>query len=116
MKVPHDKISTGPSPLEGPYAPNTLLRQSQRLLEGEVDGSETVVVDEAGDLLVLDKFGYMKQATRDGKGNYYVKGNATYLGAGRPLGGHIAPSGDFLICDSTKVDELSSLLPSCVVC
>jgi len=100
-EIPEGKLSRGGSPSEGPYAPNTALRAATRVLEGEVHGSESVAVMEGGDLVLLDKYGYMRRAAAAG-GAFRLKGSATYLGAGRPLGGHVTASGEMIICDSVK--------------
>ena len=92
---------------EGAYAPNTLLRNSVRLLEGSVQGSETVTAIGGSDLLLLDKFGYMKRAVPDGSGGFQLSGHAKYLGAGRPLGGHVLANGQVVVCDSVKVSSRS---------
>eukprot|EP00873_Tetraselmis_striata_P024714 jgi/Tetstr1/444978/TSEL_003371.t1 len=102
-EIPEGKLSRGGSPSEGPYAPNTALRAATRVLEGEVHGSESVAVMEGGDLVLLDKYGYMRRAaTASPGGAFRLKGSATYLGAGRPLGGHVTASGEMIICDSVK--------------
>ena len=92
--------------MEGAYEPNTLLRHASRILEGNAEGSETVAFDAEGNMILLDKFGYLKTATRSSNGTFQLSGNDLYLGAGRPLGGHMLPSGELVVCDSVKVSTV----------
>ena len=116
VQVAPGKLSTGPSPLEGAYEPNTLLRHASRILEGKVEGSETVAFDSEGNMILLDKFGYLKTATRASNGTFELSGHDVYLGAGRPLGGHMLPSGDLVVCDSVKVNTTVPLALTCRTC
>ena len=109
-QVAEGKLSPGPSSFEGAYKPNILLRQARRILEDKVNGPDTVVFDSSGNMMLMDKFGYLKHASRSPNGTFNIAGENLYLGAGRPLGGHILPSGELVICDSVKVGTLVLLL------
>lgn len=98
--------SSGPV-LEGRFAPNEKLRRATRLFEGQVIGAESVAVSSKGELIMLDKFGYVHRARsvlKDGKLEYLLEGKAPlYIGPGRPLGYHVSDDGgSLLVCDSLK--------------
>ena len=118
MAIPPER-QPHPAPLEGLFAPNTLLRQhAQRLFEGQVLGSESVAVDERdGTLWMLDRRGHLWSATPDVKAKTGTAGDgsgsssssyhlslqpAAYVGPGRPLGFHEDSQGNLIICDSLK--------------
>lgn len=99
-----------PSTLEGPYAPNELLKRAHRLFDGVVHSSETVVVSPGGNLTLLDKYGYVYEAEPASKAPNAVFPDEfvldlpprAYVGPGRPLGFHYDAHGNLIICDSLK--------------
>ena len=94
-----------PTPLEGVvkagFDARLLRNATTRLFEGRVQGAESVaVVPESGDLVLLDRYGYLHRASATPDG-YALQENRTYLGPGRPLGFHVSGD-DVTICDSLK--------------
>lgn len=73
-----------------------------RLFEGSAAGVESVVVRPDGGLILLDKYGYLREAD-PGPGRSYVPSQRPplYVGPGRPLGGHVSADGtSVLVCNS----------------
>ncbi|KAF8061129.1 Apmap [Scenedesmus sp. PABB004] len=100
--VSEDVLPWRPAPLEGPFAPNTRLRDAVRLFEGRVLGAESVAVAPGGGLALLDRYGRLLEAARaPGGGGYDLAPRPrAALGGGRPLGYHFDAAGDLLVCDS----------------
>lgn len=98
--------STFPADLSGAFAPNQKLKDAKRIFATKVDGSESVAVTPSGDLIMLDKFGFLHQAKAklgsiEGDGFELLRSH--YIGPGRPLGFHVVEGGAALIvCDSLK--------------
>ena len=86
-----------PPVLEGAWAPNDRLRAATRLFEGVVAGSESVATLDGGDLLLVDKFGWVWISA----GGTATPTRTWYVGPGRPLGFH-AHRGKLLVACSTK--------------
>ncbi|KAG2486526.1 hypothetical protein HYH03_014827 [Edaphochlamys debaryana] len=96
--------------MEGPYAPNEVLRKAHRLFDNVIQSSETVAVSPGGNLTLLDKYGYVYEAEPASKVPNAVFPNEwaldlpalDYLGPGRPLGFHYDAQGNLIVCDSLK--------------
>ncbi|GLC34854.1 hypothetical protein PLESTM_000247100 [Pleodorina starrii] len=103
-------LPTNPSPLEGVYAPNELLRKGHRLFEGVIQASEHVAFSPGGNMTLLDKFGYMYEAEPAASvpGAVFPEEwaldlpAAAYIGPGRPLGFHYDGEGNLIIADALK--------------
>lgn len=95
-----------PPELAGPFASNERLKAAKRLFKGEILGSESVAVTPKGELVMLDRYGYVYVAAPTGKGehDYALKSERRlYIGPGRPLGFHVVEAGSaLLVCDSLK--------------
>ena len=89
-----------PPTFEGPLALNERLHGVQVLFKGTIIGSESVAVAANGDLIMLDRQGFVHRATRKAAG-YVLDGAPMYAGPGRPLGFHVHGD-DLFICDSLK--------------
>ncbi|CAE8620085.1 unnamed protein product [Polarella glacialis] len=99
--------SAFPPDLSGPFARNERLRAAKKLFVGQVFGSESVAVTPGGDLLMLDKFGFLHRAKprgAPGSSDFELsQERPLYIGPGRPLGFHIVEEGAaLLVCDSLK--------------
>ncbi|EFJ42499.1 strictosidine synthase [Volvox carteri f. nagariensis] len=104
-------LPTNPMPLEGPYAPNEILRKGHRLFDGVIQSSEHVAISPEGNLTLIDKFGYVYEAApaTSVPGAVYPEEWApdlppvAYIGpAGRPLGFHHDGAGNLIIADALK--------------
>ena len=88
----------------GPYAPNQRLKTAVRLLETEVMGSECVAVSAEGDLILMDRQGFVFRATPSkdkqaaGQLAYTTAGPSFYVGPGRPLGFHLSGKWLYFCC------------------
>eukprot|EP00965_Chrysotila_dentata_P237962 6202217-Pleurochrysis_carterae.AAC.4 len=113
LQIPPDQLALlagnirGPAlkpVLEGAYAANAKLKSTKRLFEEIVVGAESVAVMPSGELIMLDKFGYMHRAAPTKGGEYSLRHDEKlYIGPGRPLGYHIVNGGKaLLVCDSLK--------------
>jgi len=109
MEISPERIQRMPSSaptFSGKFQRNERLKNAVRLFEGQVHGSESVAVLKGGELLMLDKYGYLLRATRTEDGNYKSTlddGPRLYIGPGRPLGYHVVDGGAaLLVCDSVK--------------
>ena len=72
-----------------------------RLFEGHVHGSESVAISTDGQLLMLDRYGFLHRAKQDSRARYVLQNASGYLGPGRPLGSHVTRDGSaILICNS----------------
>ena len=69
LEVPTDSPYLTEPPSEMIYSTrfqrNDRLQAAQRLFEGKIQGSESVAVSPSGELIMLDKFGYVHRASRD---------------------------------------------------
>jgi hypothetical protein len=52
---------------------------------------------------MLDKWGYVHIASKEGDSYQLEPEPLCYVGPGRPLGFHHTPDGNLVICDSLKV-------------
>ena len=98
------KGSSIPADMSGPFAANEKLHMAKRLFEREISGSESVAVTPSGDLIMLDRLGYVHRAVPAemyGSG-YDLKKPPLYIGPGRPLGFHVLGDDTLLVCDSLK--------------
>jgi len=78
------------------------LRSAELLFIGRVQGAESVAVSPDGELVMLDKFGWLHSA-REMNGQYVLSERELYIGPGRPLGYHLMDGGRIvLVCDSLK--------------
>ncbi len=107
LDIPNSTLARlTPGSFEPPFALNGRLQAATRLFEGQVSGSESVAVTPAGDLIMLDKYGFVHRAVREpSSGEYTLRADAptTYIGPGRPLGYHVVEDGAaLLVCDSLK--------------
>ena len=92
-----------PFTFDPPFDRNERLRSATRLFEGQIHGSESVAVRPNGELVMLDKFGYLHRAHPDTDELYVLNASALYIGPGRPLGFHVVDQGAaLLVCDSLK--------------
>jgi len=98
--------SVFPPNLTGPFARNRRLQAAVRLFEGKILGSESVAVTPGGELIMLDKFGYVHRArpsAQDPEAFELATAPPLYIGPGRPLGFHSVEDGVALVvCDSLK--------------
>jgi len=90
-----------------PFLKNDRLKEARRLFQGQVTGSESVAVMRSGELLMLDRWGYMRRAGRKEGGDdlsyELVEETPLYIGPGRPLGFHPVEAGRALVvCDSLR--------------
>mmetsp|Transcript_13785 Transcript_13785/g.45988 ORF Transcript_13785/g.45988 Transcript_13785/m.45988 type:complete len:249 (-) Transcript_13785:74-820(-) len=97
--------SAFPAALVGVFESNRRLRGATLLFTEEVHGSECVGVAPNGDLLMLDRHGFVFRATpqqrKGGALAYELSKERHYVGPGRPLGFHVA--GEWLyVCCSLK--------------
>ncbi len=56
-----------------------------------------------GTLYMLDKFGYLLKAAKQGSNYTLQPSPAAYVGPGRPLGFHFDAAGNLIIADAPKV-------------
>jgi sugar lactone lactonase YvrE len=95
-----------PKEFAAPFLRNEELRKARRLFEGQIHGSESVAVRPNGELVMLDKFGYLhtgRLGDGDGAPDVLDEKPALYIGPGRPLGFHVVDQGAaVLVCDSVK--------------
>ncbi|GFR47986.1 hypothetical protein Agub_g9810, partial [Astrephomene gubernaculifera] len=115
-------LPTNPSPLEGVYAPNELLRKAHRLFDGVVQSSEHVEVSPGGNLTLMDKYGYVYEAepAKNVPNAVFPDEWAldlpplAYVGPGRPLGFHHDAEGRLVFADALKglmrLDKRSGVL------
>lgn len=100
--IPEDLLPK-PAPLEGVFAPNEVLKKAERLFDGRIDSSESVVFAPDGSLIMLDKFGNVWQAARADGGSEQFRLRPkplTRLGLGRPLGFHADKDGNLIVCNA----------------
>ena len=88
-----------PPALEGPLAPNELLRKAQRLAEGEVIGPEDVAVDAEGRIYGSCEDGRIVRLETDGSG-FRLETLADT--GGRPLGLHFDAEGRLIVADRDR--------------
>uniref|UniRef100_A0A383VRX2 SMP-30/Gluconolactonase/LRE-like region domain-containing protein n=1 Tax=Tetradesmus obliquus TaxID=3088 RepID=A0A383VRX2_TETOB len=99
---PEDVLPWHPQPMEGDFTTNTRL-QAIRLFEGEMDGSESVIVSPDGRAMMLNKFGGVFEAFETPDGRFELNRTAkAWLGPGRPLGAAFDAHGNIIICDALK--------------
>lgn len=68
------------------------------------DHAESVTIAADGHLVMLDKYGYVHEATEGKHGQFELsKQPVAYVGPGRPLGAQFDTDGNLIICDSLKV-------------
>ena len=69
---------------------------------------ESVVVGPQGQLVMLDRYNHLWEATQDPGTKAWVLSSEprTRLGPGRPLGYHFDHQGDLIVCDSLKVGHV----------
>eukprot|EP00877_Chromochloris_zofingiensis_P013931 jgi/Chrzof1/8792/Cz03g24210.t1 len=102
-KVPSSVYPWHARSLEGPLSPNSHLTKVTRLFEGSIQGSESVTIAADGHLVMLDKYGYVHEATEGKHGQFELsKQPVAYVGPGRPLGAQFDTDGNLIICDSLK--------------
>lgn len=67
--------------------------------------AESVVVGPQGQLVMLDRYNHLWEATQDPKTGEWVLSPEprAKLGPGRPLGYHFDHDGNLIVCDSLKV-------------
>lgn len=80
----------------GPYAPNQLLDQTERLGKGRIDGPEDVDVDTQGRIYGATADGKIVRVLKDGNVETVAETG------GRPLGLHWDAQGKLIICDAFK--------------
>ena len=76
-----------------------------RLFEGQIEGAESIGLTSRGDVIMLDKYGYVFRARKNVTSDHFTLENPEmYIGPGRPLGFHILSDDDesLLVCDSLK--------------
>ncbi len=83
--------------LEGPYAPNTILKDAQRLLVGVGRGPEAVAIDASGAVYTGYEDGRLVRLAPEGD-RYRELANT----GGRPLGLVVEADGSLLVADSGK--------------
>jgi hypothetical protein len=109
LEIPPERIALMPGgangsripPLfQGPYELNKKLKAAVRLFEKEVVGSECVGVTERGELIMLDRQGYVFRATpvKGSAKDYQLTGSSFYVGPGRPLGFQISGKWLYFCC------------------
>lgn len=108
VSVPPHLLPVRPSPLVDDFAPNTKLEETELFLKNEIQGPETVILDDDGKtIFLLDKFGYVFKGAIMERPNGVLsvqldKHAYAYLGPGRPLGAELDKDGNLIICDSLK--------------
>lgn len=102
--APEGVFNWKPRPLEGALTPNTRLRSATRLFDGLIKGAESVVVGPQGQLVMLDRYNHLWEATQDPATKAWVLSAEprARLGPGRPLGHHFDHQGNLIMCDSLK--------------
>eukprot|EP00884_Botryococcus_braunii_P013676 jgi/Botrbrau1/22309/Bobra.0138s0060.2 len=103
VSVVNETMIPKPRPLEGVFAPNTLLRGAVRLFKGQVLGSESVGVAGDGSLVMCDRYGAVWKAvpSATSEGGYKLDpAPVAYLAPGRPLGFHLDHQGDLIVCNA----------------
>lgn len=93
-----DPLAYDPPPapaLIGPLAPNEALRSAELLAEGRIHGPEDVAFDSAGRLYAATADGTVERFDASGPQRFATTG-------GRPLGMRFTPSGDLVVCDSSR--------------
>eukprot|EP00878_Enallax_costatus_P004230 GHUV01004460.1.p1 GENE.GHUV01004460.1~~GHUV01004460.1.p1 ORF type:complete len:457 (+),score=103.84 GHUV01004460.1:102-1472(+) len=99
---PEDVLPWHPHPLEGQFTTNQRLK-AVRLFEGEMDGSESVIVAPDGRAMMLNKYGGVFEAFEQPDGSFELNRTAkAWLGPGRPLGAAFDADGNMIICDALK--------------
>eukprot|EP00775_Hariotina_reticulata_P004860 gene4860-5105_t len=99
---PSDVFPWHPRPLEGAFTSNHRLN-AVRLFEGEMDGSESVIVSPGGRAVMFNKFGGVFEAYEVADGSFELNRTAkAWLGPGRPLGAAFDAFGNVIICDALK--------------
>lgn len=70
-----------------------------------LSSAESVVVGPQGQLVMLDRYNHLWEATQDSKTRQWVLSPEprAKLGPGRPLGYHFDQAGNLIVCDSLKV-------------
>ncbi|KAG2493647.1 hypothetical protein HYH03_008164 [Edaphochlamys debaryana] len=105
-EVDPDTLPLDPAPLQGVYAPNTLLGQAHILFEGKVHAAETLVLSPEGHLLMLDKYAYLHEAVPTGRPlphAFALRAQPlAYLGPGRPLGAQHDAAGNLVFADGVR--------------
>ena len=61
-----------PASFEGPLALNTQLRSAIKIFAGKILGAESVAVTSDGDLVLLDRYGFVFRANKEKK---YIRGH-----------------------------------------
>lgn len=98
--TPIDPVAWTPPPapkLEGPYAPNRILKDVQRLAVDVGEGPEGIAIDAVGRIYAGYLDGRVIELAANGA-SYTVLGNT----GGRPLGIGFAPIGGLVIADAKK--------------
>lgn len=70
-----------------------------------LSAAESVIVGPQGQLVMLDRYNHLWEASQDGKAGQWVLSPEPLakLGPGRPLGYHFDHDGNLIVCDSLKV-------------
>ena len=93
--------SAFPPAFVGAWALNEELTRATRLFEGIVVGSESVAVAGNGDLVTVDRYGWV-WVSGAGGADQAPPVKRWYVGPGRPLGFHATPKNTLLVACSTK--------------
>ena len=99
MPAPVDSAAWNPPTppdLEGPLAPNSLLRQAELLARGDVYGPEDTTVDSEGVIYTGTQDGKIVRVWPDGRVETWVETG------GRPLGMVFDRSGNLVVADAWK--------------
>jgi sugar lactone lactonase YvrE len=98
LPSPIDPLAYEPPPaptLTGQLAPNEALRATELLAEGRVHGPEDVAFDSSGRLYAATAGGVIERFDASGPKPFATTG-------GRPLGMRFTPSGNLVVCDSSR--------------
>ncbi|XDD49612.1 SMP-30/gluconolactonase/LRE family protein [Leptospira sp. WS92.C1] len=89
-------IPPEPPPMEGAYAPNDFLLESELIGLGKLQGPEDMEVDDAGNIYASCQNGKVIHISPDGN----IKAHAATLG--RPLGSKLLSDGRLILADADK--------------
>ena len=102
-QAPIDSVAYTPPmapALDGAYAVNEKLKQTEILAAGKVDGPEDIDVDQYGRIYGANVDGRIVRIQKDHAGNESIKTFAET--GGRPLGIHFDAEGNLIVCDAIK--------------
>ncbi|MBM9575835.1 strictosidine synthase family protein [Leptospira sp. 201903070] len=93
---PVSYVPPAPPAMEGVFAPNSLLADSELIASGKLQGPEDMEVDDLGNVYASCEFGKIIHISPDG----VVKAHAAT--GGRPLGSKLLSDGRLIVADADK--------------